>query len=90
MHQKEACSHFLAIGLLVTSAGLNGGVDMQATSYQVPDAVAKCAHPVLKYLRQQMTDEARYLEVASLVRHPDVTARATADAALNSSLLTSQ
>ena len=73
--------------------GGDGGVDVQAASYEAPDAIATCAHPVLKHLRHQMADEARYLEVATLVRqlcHPDVTARATADDALNSSLLMSQ
>ncbi|KAL3154891.1 hypothetical protein ABBQ38_011430 [Trebouxia sp. C0009 RCD-2024] len=60
-----------------------------AASYEVPDAIATCAHPILADLRKQIPDEARYREVAGLVRqlcHPAATARGTPVDALQASL----
>lgn len=68
-----------------------GGANAQAASFEIPDAVATCAHPILKALRDQIPDEAQYVEVAELVRHlchPQAAARATADAALQARLFT--
>lgn len=68
-----------------------GGVDVQAASYDVPDAIATCAHPILTELHRRIPDETQYVEVAELVRHlchPQTSARATADDALQARLFT--
>ncbi|KAL3154885.1 Serine/threonine-protein kinase 33 [Trebouxia sp. C0009 RCD-2024] len=63
-----------------------------AASYQVPHAIATCADPILEELHRRIPDQAQYEEVAELLRHlchPQSTARATADAALQARLFTS-